>query len=102
MHNMRRSNRVDPTERPRRAATWWCYRCYGQDVETWRYDADGFPICPIHTHSIKACPVTRGYLRQLQVNHDMPDWHRREPVTDPGVVAFCAHCRIPSLTDQPL
>lgn len=105
-HNMERGNKVDPTERPRRAATWWCYRCYGRDVKSWDYTDAGVPVgCPIHTRSEKACPVKRGYRRQIELTGEVPDWHRSHDYIDEDaatVVAFCAHCGIPSLTDVPL
>lgn len=104
-HNVERGNRIDPTERPRRAATWWCYRCYGRDTETWVY-ANGTPVaCPIHRYSDKACPVKRGYKRAHELTGEWPTWHQSHDYMDEAdavVVAFCAHCGIPSLTDRPL
>lgn len=98
-HNLERSNYVD-FARPKRPATWWCVRCYDRVGFAWEY-VNGLPLCPTHrpeTH----CRVTRRYLQVLHEAGELPTWHERGPITNASVVAYCAHCNLPGLTDQPL
>lgn len=103
-HNIDRSNRIDPGERERRPATWWCANCYDRD-HAWRYDG-GLPIHPEHPWYGNLdkiwCRVLRGYFAHKKHHGELPDWHQREPVTDATTIAYCAHCDAPGLTDQPL
>lgn len=105
-HNKDRGNRVDATERPRRAATWWCVNCYANDDWPWQYDS-GYPTCRVHgvdvTHpSVWRCPVIRGYRAALTRGEPMPTWHHVPPLNSWPTVAYCAHCRAPGLTSRPL
>lgn len=114
-HNMARSNFVDLTERPRRPATWWCLNCFAEpdpewmdrhddDLDRmpgeWRWSESGVPVCPAHRYG---CSVTRGCERTVEQG-EAATWHRRALInpTEAGVVAYCAHCHAPGLTDRPL
>lgn len=114
-HNQQRSNFVDPNERPRRPATWWCSRCYMLDEHGWDYERGSVPLCPIHapnsvrvrgesTRPPKRCPVMRAYHYALTELNEEPTWHQRMGIQegDLYMVAYCAHCRAPGLTDRPL
>lgn len=102
-HNLARSNYVDPTERTRRPATWWCLNCMSKP---WRRARNMLTervevICPIHAWS-QACAVRRA-LTWIAEN-DAEDWWTRDTI-DPEsalTVAHCAHCGAPGLTDRPL
>jgi hypothetical protein len=101
-HNLERSNYVDPTERPRRAATWWCQLCYDRDGFDWEY-ANHVPMhCKVHgplgISPRQRCAVARGYFRMFELTGEMPTWHEREPLTEFHTVAYCAHCDAPALT----
>lgn len=105
-HNMDRGNRVDPTERPRRAATWWCINCYSNDDWPWTYD-NGYPTCRVHgvdiTHPVVwRCPVICGYKAAWTRGEGIPTWHRIAPLTSWPTVAYCAHCDAPGLTSVTL
>jgi hypothetical protein len=101
-HNLQRSNHVDPTERPRMAATWWCLNCHRQPWEIW-HESDGTTRarCPRHGFG-KACRVRRGL--EWALDNDLPDWHARDGIDEAAklTIAYCAHCDAPGLTDQPL
>lgn len=104
-HNQERSNFIDPHERPRRPATWWCVNCYS---ETWDHTPNGIPLCPTHSstpsekHPFTRCRVMAAHWRALTADEPMPTWHNRLRVDEPTVVAYCVHCGIPALTDKPL
>lgn len=105
-HNLERSNRIDPTERPRRAATWWCLNCYANEGWPWRY-VDGAPECQVHHvgvshHNPWRCPVVRGYKSAFARAGVLPTWHRIEPLNSGSTVAYCAHCNAPGLTSVTL
>lgn len=105
-HNIERGNRVDPTERPRRAATWWCLNCYANDDWPWDYSGDA-PRCLKHRVGTTnpnpwRCPVVRGYKAALERDGVMPTWHKVPPLTSGSTIAYCAHCRAPGLTSRPL
>lgn len=102
-HNLQRSNYVDPTERPRRSATWWCLGCMSEPWPMARRLLDGVQrvVCPSHGWSM-ACTVQRA-LRWIEEN-DAEDWWSRKPIDPDGplFVAHCAHCNAPGMTDRPL
>lgn len=105
-HNIDRGNRVDPTERPRRAATWWCLNCYSNEGWPWDY-TNGVPTCEIHRvdpthHNQWRCPVVRGYRAAFDREGAYPTWHQIKPLDHGTVIAYCAHCRAPGLTSRPL
>jgi hypothetical protein len=105
-HNMDRGNRVDPTERPRRAATWWCVNCYANEGFPWRY-ANGMPTCLTHNADPSRpgksrCSVVNGYRTRWVEAGEWPTWHQRSPIDEAHTVAHCAHCHAPGLTDKPL
>lgn len=105
-HNVNRSNRVDPTERPRRAATWWCLRCYSNEGFPWTYAGD-IAHCGIHNldashHNPYRCRVVRYQRAHIERQEPVPTWHKRRPIVSASVVAYCAHCNAPGLTDVPL
>jgi hypothetical protein len=99
-HNQERSNYASHDDaRARMAATWWCDRCYGLDVKPWFYGAEGrYVDCPIHTFRRKVCAVTRNYDWGLDQEEWTP-WHQRQQVLEPTLTAYCAHCRMPGVTD---
>lgn len=108
-HNQQRSNHVDPFERPRMAATWWCSRCYSR---AW-VERDGLPICPTHVSEdwteaslgmgVPAkCRVMSTYLRARGAGEEMPTWHHMPRIEATWAMAYCAHCKSPGLTDRPL
>lgn len=102
-HNMDRGNQVDPTERPRMAATWWCLNCLSTPwpLATHPLTDETLPLCPKHRGS-RWCPIRRA-LAWIAEN-DAEDWWTRDPI-DPDTAlttAFCAHCFAPGLTDRPL
>lgn len=105
-HNQERGNHIDPTERPRMPVTWWCVNCYsppGDDEREWIYFTNGSVECPKHRYPLKSCRVAQGYRRTFDAFGELPTWHEQETyVASPAVVAFCAHCNIPALTDKPL
>lgn len=102
-HNLARSNYIDPTERPRRPATWWCLNCLSEPWLRLRNAHTGQiePICPIHAWS-RACNVRRALTWFAE--NDAEDWWTRDPIDERHklTVAHCAHCGTPGLTDQPL
>lgn len=104
-HNMERGNRVDATERPRRAATWWCVNCYDLDDFRWEY-LNGLPHCHIHRSDVTGtqgwCRVTNAYRSHRERHGEWPEWHQVTPVSYASVVAYCAHCDAPGLTSRPL
>lgn len=100
-HNQQRSNFIDLTEHPRMAVTWWCTTCFDFDRE-WQW-SDGIPTdCGIHKSY--ECPVVAGMYRTFDLTGEWPTWFTRDPIEDdaPVVVAYCAHCDAPGLTDRPL
>ena len=103
MHNLGRSNYVDPTERPRRPVTWWCVNCHTEPPpQAFNYDTQRLEVvCRIHRGSTW-CRINRA--RAWCAENDVADWWTREVIdqTRTLVVAFCAHCNAPGLTDQPL
>lgn len=105
-HNMDRSNRIDPTERPRRAATWWCFNCYDHEDFHWSYSDRGLPSCGIHRLDVShpdpwRCPVVRVY-RQRWIEGEYLTWHQVPAIQSGSTIAYCAHCRAPGLTGRPL
>lgn len=48
------------------------------------------------------CRVLTGYRRIHEMTGEVPTWHQRPLIREPFVVAFCAHCGAPALTDLPL
>lgn len=105
-HNMDRGNRIDPTERPRRAATWWCLNCYSNDGFPWFY-VGGVPTClthqldPSHFNPWR-CRVVRAYKSGLEREGSYPTWHQVAPLNSGSTIAYCAHCDAPGLTSKPL
>lgn len=105
-HNLERSNFVDPTERPRRPVTWWCTNCMSEPWETllWHMP-DGtkqwIVTCPQHGIS-KRCAVIRAF--EWINENGAEDWWSRNPIEPDAalVVAHCAHCGVPGMTDRPL
>lgn len=102
-HNRERSNFVDHA-RQVRPATWWCVNCYSRDGFGWDYD-DKTVRCQRHGYS-KRCRVVRRYEQQLLAEVrdglEFANWHEQEPITHASVIAYCAHCNAPGLTDRPL
>lgn len=102
--NVERSNYDDGTGFAKRPVTWWCHRCYSDPVR-WDYSHPFGIYCPTHRHDwndfAKSCHVERIYRWQHK-NGEKPDWHRRPPVETTTTTAYCAHCRAPGETDQPL
>lgn len=102
-HNQERSNFVDHA-RPARPATWWCVNCYSREGFNWRYDSHAV-TCQRHRTSNR-CRVVRRYAQQLSstatTGGEFLNWHEREPITHASVLAYCAHCDAPGLTDRPL
>lgn len=113
-HNQERGNAVDPTERPRRPVTWWCINCFDSQSEPdpysglpgWQWNDAGYPIsCQTHGWlypDSTRCRVLTGYRRIHEMTGEVPTWHQRPLIREPFVVAFCAHCGAPALTDLPL
>lgn len=103
-HNMDRSNYVDPTERPRRAATWWCVNCYTYtEGGSWWLYAGRTVWCSTHRDP-KHCRVAQGYRRMWELHGEAQTWHDRPSIDLDGPLtpAFCAHCGQVALTDKPL
>lgn len=108
IHNQQRSNFVDPLERPRRPATWWCANCYSRAWET----RDRVPVCPRHVPEewtlasgrdlAMRCRVMAAHIRELDEYGEVLGWHHRPRVEETFVVAYCAHCGVPAPTDKPL
>lgn len=97
-HNLDRSNLVDPNERPRMPATWWCENCRGTEVLVNEW---GSLVCTLH--EAWQCRVVAGYRRHLEQTGELPTWFAREWSDDADlVVAYCAHCGHPGRTERPL
>lgn len=103
-HNLERSNYHDPTERPRRAVTWWCHRCHADDLQPWDYAPSGYACCPVPIHAARPdwCRVMQAYTRWAKEHGTFPNWHRRVELGEFKHPAYCAHCDLPGLTDKPL
>lgn len=106
-HNLDRSNFRDVHERPRQLVTWWCLSCYGpNDAEKWDYWPTNALACKTHRVDVhlgwKGCPVARGYHFHREATGEWPDWHRRAGMVDATILAYCAHCQVPGLTDVTL
>lgn len=108
-HNQQRSNHVDPFERPRRAATWWCTRCFSR---SWVV-RDGIPVCNTHVAEYwregalgagdyTRCRVMFAYMRARDNGLELPTWHERPGITETWALAYCAHCNSTGLTDRAL
>src|SRR5690349_13372695 len=94
-HNLERSNYVDWNERPKRPATWWCYRCEDRVAYVNRV-----PSCEIHRADSDLpgrCRLVRHLSRERQATGEWPTWHM-DPIGGPEVIAYCAHCHAPGLT----
>lgn len=105
-HNVERSNRYDPTERPRRAATWWCLTCYSNDDFKWDYTAATI-TCRIHRTDSSfpnpwRCRVARAYRSAFVRDGVLPTWHKVDPLNYGATIAYCAHCDMPGLTSRAL
>ena len=103
-HNIERSNRIDPFERPRMPVTWWCATCWSPDaIERWKLVEMLGSLVPIEcpSHRYGRCRIVRGYARALAQTSTYPDWHSRRPAVeiDFGPAVYCAHCDAPSITD---
>lgn len=113
-HTRDRGNAIDPTERPRRPVTWWCVNCFDSQSEPdpysglpgWQWNDNGYPIsCQVHGWlypDSTRCRVLTGYRRIHELTGEIPTWHQRPLIREPFIVAFCAHCGAPALTDMPL
>lgn len=105
-HNIDRSNKIDPTERPRRAATWWCSNCHDLDRHAWEYYQGGLLTCPIHgsprSLNKSNCRVQRNYWRVFNETGQTPTWHDRPGLTSFDQIAYCAHCDAPGMTGRVL
>ena len=100
-HNQDRSNWIDHA-RPKRAATWWCALCYGPEAH-WQY-INGLVLCPRHPRDYGPyvrCRVARRYLQAKEAG-EPATWHERARVTSTELIAYCAHCNRPSVTDVTL
>ncbi|WP_051485546.1 HNH endonuclease [Nocardioides sp. J54] len=98
-HNLERSNFDDGT-RQARPATWWCINCYSREGYGWEY-VGGFVRCLMHPRGL-GCRVGNRYQREAIAGGEVTNWHEREPIVHASVLAYCAHCDAPGMTDQPL
>lgn len=94
-HPVIRSGERDEIPAHVRAAVW--YRDEGRCNKTVR--------CQRHGYS-KRCRVVRRYeqqvLAEVRDGIEFANWHEQEPITHASVIAYCAHCNAPGLTDRPL
>lgn len=100
-HNLERSNYVD-FARPKRPATWWCANCYSLDEHVWEY-THPLIVCPTHgsayTPTKVRCRVARAFTSAWRRGEPAPTWHQRPMFTEPDLIAYCAHCDAPGLTE---